>query len=128
MPRLPSNSRLKSPGSLPLHLYQANHSFLQAFWAHRLFHRITRQPKMQAVCVHLDQLVITPVYKLVQTVLKELQGPRFCHLIHDDSHMKRLVGHHFALSELYFVYVAISCTSWIHANRRSFIKTLLSLV
>ena len=75
MLRLPSNSSLKIPGSLPLHLYQGNHSFLQAFWAHRLFHRITRQPKMQAVCVHLNQLVITPVYKLVQTIFKRTARP-----------------------------------------------------
>ena len=65
-----------------------------------LFERFTRQPKVHAVCVHLDELEIPPVDKVAQAVVIELQHSQFGQLINNNPNLKRPVDRHFLFSKL----------------------------
>ena len=91
---------------------------------HRLFHRITRQPEVQRVGDHLDQLEIAPVYKLNQTILVKLQDLEHGHLVDRDPYLKGPVDFHlqFCISILHMS--PISSKSWNHTKRRSFLMAV----
>ena len=72
--------------------------------AYCLFRLIKRQPEVQAMGVHQDQPVITPVYELVQTVIIGLWVPELGHLVDRDPNFKRPVNLHLALLQLHFVH------------------------
>ena len=76
---------------------------LQALRLDGLLQLVVRQGEVHAVRVHLYELEVPPVKKVVQEVVVELQHAGLCHLIHYYSRLERAVNFDLWLAALDFV-------------------------